>query len=162
MPKRAKSALGDGLWQVEGVSAKEIDVLEGERRYPGDVRLADVPSFAGKLVERGLDVGCVPECDGVQRQAEGAELLFLFLAVGLSDLAAIAVANAAGQAVPELLAIELSEDASALFFAVDVPEQVQRLDDAAEFGERAGPLLHHVLGRGQNPHRRVKTYARRR
>lgn len=75
-------------------------MLEGERRYPGDVRLADVLPFADKLVERGLDVGRVPECDGVQRQAEGAELLFLFLAVGLSDLAAIAVANAAGQAMP--------------------------------------------------------------
>ena len=69
MPKRAKGALGDGLRQVEGVSAEEVDMLEEERRDPGDVGLADVPSFVGKLVDRRLDVGRVPERDGVQRQA---------------------------------------------------------------------------------------------
>jgi hypothetical protein len=40
-------------------------VPEGERRDLGDIGLADVPSLAGELVERGLDIGRVPECDGV-------------------------------------------------------------------------------------------------
>ena len=30
--RRAKGALGDRLWQVEGISAEEVDVLEGEAR----------------------------------------------------------------------------------------------------------------------------------
>src|SRR4051812_23255651 len=37
----------------------------------------------------------------------------------------------------ELLAVELGQDAAALFLAVDVAKHVQRLHDAAEFGERA-------------------------
>ena len=57
-------------------------MLEGERRDPGDVGLADAP-LAGDLVDCCLDVERVPQRDGVQRQAQGAELLFLFLAVGL-------------------------------------------------------------------------------
>ena len=79
-------------------------MLEGERRDPGDIGLANVPSFAGELVERRLDVGRVPERDDVEGQAEGAELLLLLLAVDLPDLAPVAVANAPGQAVAELLA----------------------------------------------------------
>ena len=121
-------------------------MFEQERRDPGDVGIADGPALKGELVDGGLDVGRVPQRDGVQRQAEGAELLFLFVPVSLPDLAALAVANAPGQAVPELLAVELGEDAAPLLLTVNVAEHVQRLDDAAEFGERAGqrgwPVLH--------------------
>ena len=79
-------------------------MLEQERRDPGDVGIADAPALVGELVDGGLDVGRVPQRDGVQRQAEGAELLFLFVPMGFPDLATLAVANAPGQAVPELLA----------------------------------------------------------
>ena len=81
-------------------------MLEEERRDPGDIGLVDAPSFPGELADCGLDVSRVPQRDGVQRQAEGPELLLLFLAVGLPDLATVAMADAAGQAVPELLAVE--------------------------------------------------------
>jgi len=132
--------------QVEGVSAEEVDVLEGERRDPGDVGFTDVPSFAGELLERDLDVDRVPQRDGVEGQAEGAKLLLLLLAVGLSDLAALTMTNPPDQPMPELLAVELSEDATTLFLAVDVSEQVQRLDDATQLGERTSqgrrPVLH--------------------
>src|SRR4051794_24019335 len=74
-----------------------------------------------------------------------AELLFLLLAVGFPDFPAVAVADAPGQAVPELLAVELGEDAASLVLAVDVAEHVQRLDDAAEFGERTGQRGRAVL-----------------
>jgi len=112
-------------------------VLESEWRDPGDVGLADVPAVTDELIERCLDVGRIPECNGVEGQAEGAELLLLLLAIGLSDLTPFAVADAAGQAMSELLAVELGQDAAALFLAVDVAKHVQRLHDAAEFGERA-------------------------
>ena len=103
-------------------------MLEEERRNPGDVGLADVPSFECKLVYRCLDVGRVPKGDCVQRQAQGAELLLLFLAVGLPDFAAAAMTDASCQPVPELLAVELGEDAAALLFAVQVAEHVQRFE----------------------------------
>lgn len=105
-------------------------MLEGKRRNPGDVWLTDVPPFLDKLVERCLDVRRVPERNGVQCQAQSAELLFLLLAVGRPDFAAVAVADAARQPVTELLAVELGEDTAALLLAVDVAEQVQCLDDA--------------------------------
>ena len=79
---------------------EEVDVLEQERRDPGDIGIGDAPAFLGELVDGGLDVGRVPQGDGVQRQAEGAELLLLFVPVGFPDLARLAVANAPGQAVP--------------------------------------------------------------
>jgi hypothetical protein len=60
-------------------------VLESEWRDPGDVGLADVPAVTGELIERCLDVGRVPECNGVEGQAEGAELLLLLLACGTPD-----------------------------------------------------------------------------
>jgi hypothetical protein len=71
-------------------------------------------SLAAELVERGLDIGCIPERDGGQRQAKSTELLLLLLAVDLSDLAAVAVADATGQPVPKLLPIELGEDSAPL------------------------------------------------
>jgi hypothetical protein len=52
-------------------------VLESEWRDPGDVGLADIPAVAGELIERCLDVGRIPERNGVERQAEDAELLLL-------------------------------------------------------------------------------------
>ena len=126
-------------------------MLEGERRDPGDVGLTNVPSFAGELVERRLDVDRVPKRDDVEGQAEGAELLLLLLAVDLPDLAPVAVANAPGQAVAELLAVELGQDAASLLLAVDVAEQVQCLHDAAEFGQRARQRCRTVLDL-QNAH----------
>src|SRR5271165_1043560 len=86
--------------RVDGKPRQSVVATLGqqERRDPGDVGLADVPSFQSELVYRCLDVGRVPKGDGVQRQAEGTELLLLFLAVGLPDFAAVAVADEQDQA----------------------------------------------------------------
>jgi len=69
----------------------------------------------------------------------------LFLAVGLPDFAAVAMADASRQPVPELLAVELGEDTAALLFAVEVAAHVQRLDDATEFGECVGQHSRAIL-----------------
>ncbi len=58
----------------------------------------------------GVHVAGVPQHDGVQDQAEGAQLVFLALPVGLAELAAGAVEDLAGQAVAGLLQIELAAD----------------------------------------------------
>src|SRR4051812_10882500 len=100
-----------------------------------------------ELVDSDLDVGRVPQGDGVEREAESAKLFFLLLSVGFPDLAAVAVADAPGEAMTEFLAVELSEDAAALLFAVHVAEHVQRFDDAAEFGEQRARLKEAGCGR---------------
>ena len=74
-------------------------MLDEEGRDPGDVGIADAPAFMGELVDGDLDVGRVQQRDGIQRQAEGIKLLLLFVPMGFSDLAALAVAGAPGQAV---------------------------------------------------------------
>ena len=73
-PKWPEGSLGNGLWEFEGVSPEEVDVLEGKRRDPGDVGGVDRPALAGELVQCGLDVGGVPQGDDVEDQAKGAEL----------------------------------------------------------------------------------------
>ena len=61
VPERAEGACCDGLREVEGVSAEEVDVLEKERRDPGQVGFADVPAFLGEFIGGGLNVGRVPQ-----------------------------------------------------------------------------------------------------
>jgi len=88
--------------------------LKKKRRNPGDVGVADAPALLGELVDGGLDVGRVPQRDGIQRQAEGAEPFLLFVPMGFPDFVALAMADAPSQPVAELLTIKLGEDAAAL------------------------------------------------
>ncbi len=97
------------------------------------------------LLDRGADVGGVPERDRVEDEAKDAKLLLLPLVVRLADLAPLAMADGADQAVAGLVAVELGQDGSALALVVDVAEQVQGLDHAAELAqgarERGGAVL---------------------
>jgi hypothetical protein len=51
----------------------------------------DIESLRPELVEDGIHVDRVPQNDGVDDQAKGAELVFLALAVALAQLDALAV-----------------------------------------------------------------------
>ena len=75
----------------------------------------------------------IPQHDGVEDQAEGGELIFLAFAIGLPDLAAVAVADLAAEAVAGFLHGELPVHPPlvAAVNGVDEREQVQGLGDPA-------------------------------
>jgi hypothetical protein len=79
----------------------------------------------------------VPDHERVEREAERAELVFLAVAVGLAQLALVAVEDDPGDGVSALVAVEPDAGLAAELLAVDPGEQVQRLGDPAEFGDRA-------------------------
>ncbi len=56
-------------------------------------------TVATELGEGGVEVAGVPQHDGVEDEAEGAELVFLAFPVALPQLAALAVEDLPGQGV---------------------------------------------------------------
>jgi len=70
--------------------------------------------------------------DGVNDQAEGAELVFLSFAVALAQLATLSVENGPGERVPALGPVELGGDPPTVGLVVEVGEQVEGLGDPAE------------------------------
>ena len=86
----------------------------------------------------GVEVTGIPQHDGVEDQAEGGELIFLAFAIGLPDLAAVAVADLAAEAVAGFLHGELPVHPPlvAAVNGVDEREQVQGLGDPAVLDER--------------------------
>lgn len=107
-----------------------------EGREPGDVARIDGEPLGLNLLDRRADVDGIPEHDDVEDEAERTELLFLVLSAGLADLTTLAMADDPGQAMPVFVAIELGENAAAFALVVDIAEQVQGLDDAAQIAER--------------------------
>ncbi len=59
------------------VAAEQIDVVVNEQGEPLDVGVVDGGAVAPELGEGGVEVAGVPQHDGVEDQAEGAELVFL-------------------------------------------------------------------------------------
>ena len=84
-----------------------------------------------------VEVLAVPDHERVEREAERAELVFLAVAVGLAQLALVAVEDDPGDGVSALVAVEPEAGLAAELLAVDPGEQVQSLGDPAEFGDRA-------------------------
>jgi hypothetical protein len=70
-----------------------------ERGQPGDSLVAHGLAAAAQALDDGVEVTGIPQHDGVEDQAEGGELNFLAFAIGLPDLAAVAVADLAAEAV---------------------------------------------------------------
>jgi hypothetical protein len=68
--------------------------------------------------------------DGIEREAEGAELLFLSLLERTPDFAALAVVNAPAEAMAQFRVVELGQDASAERRVVDV------VKDYVEYGRQ--------------------------
>ena len=70
-----------------------------QRGDVGEVVVVDVHTVCPDLLKRFLHVNGVPVHDGVEGEAEGAELLFLPLLKGTSDFAALAVVDAPAKAM---------------------------------------------------------------
>ena len=83
-------------------------MLVAERGQPGGVLVSDRIAGGPQRGDGGVDLAGVPQHHGVEPQAEGAELVFLALAVGLAQLAALAVEDLASQPVPGFLHGELA------------------------------------------------------
>ena len=110
-----------------------------------DVYAVDQQAARGEVVEGALGVDRVVEDDRVDDQAERSELFLLALAVALPQLAAVAVADVAGEGVAALAAVELGQDAPPERLIVAVVQEMNRLrrtpdvlQCAGERGEVAG------------------------
>ncbi len=92
---------------MKAVAAEQVQVAVLERGEPGDVLVPDLVALGLELGDGGVDVLRRPEHDGVEDQAERAELVLHAVAVRLVDGAALAVAHVAGELVAGLLHGEL-------------------------------------------------------
>jgi hypothetical protein len=122
--------------QGEGEVAEHLDVLVLQRREAREVLIGDLVAGGAELGDGVVEVLGVPEHERVEREAERAELVFLPVAVGLTQLTLVAVEDDPGDGVPALVAVEPDAGLAAQFLAVDPAEQVQRLGDPAELGDR--------------------------
>jgi hypothetical protein len=118
---------------LEVVAAEEVDVVGPERGEPDDVIVGEVRFV--ELGECSVEVAGVPQDNGVEDEPERAKLVFLAGAVGLAELAALAVEHASGEGVAGFLDREAPMDLAAVgVVVVDEREDVEGLGDAAVFG----------------------------
>jgi hypothetical protein len=75
----------------------------------------------------------MPEHDDVHNQAQGGELVFLALPVGLSDLTFPAMEGNTGHAVPTFASIELGENSTAVVLVIHVSQKMDRFRDSSPF-----------------------------
>jgi hypothetical protein len=136
------------------VAAVEVDRWVAERGESGDVGGVGVVTVGDEVVEGGLGVDGLPQHDDVEHDAEGVELVFLADLVVLAELATVAVEYVAGQAVSGFAAVEQVADGAAVLGVVAVLQDVQRFDDAAEFGQGTARLEGRRGGRGSGAGRR--------
>jgi len=90
----------------------------------GEVIAANIHAVRPDLLNGLLHVDGVPVYDGVQREVEGAELLFLPLLKRASDFASLAMVDATPEAVTQFGVVELGQDAPAKRRVVDVAQNV--------------------------------------
>ncbi|AMM18496.1 hypothetical protein AX768_30035 (plasmid) [Burkholderia sp. PAMC 28687] len=103
------------------------------------------------MVQGGFDVDRVPKHDHIEHQAECAELVFLTLAVMLTQLAALAVKDGTCDAVATFAAVELRQRPPALRFVVDIGQSVQLPRELVEADIHAGRLQHLLPGLASTP-----------
>lgn len=90
-----------------------------------EVLVGDLVAGGAQLGDGVVEVLGVPEHERVEREAERAELVFLAVAVGLAQLAFVAVEDDPSDGVSALVAVEPDAGLAAQFLAVDPAEQVQ-------------------------------------
>lgn len=81
-----------------------------ERGEAGDILVADVKAVGAQAIEGGVHVAGVEQHQGVEDQAERADLVLHALLVVLVELASAAVEDLAGERVAALLEVGLGLD----------------------------------------------------
>ena len=89
------------------------------------------------MIQGGFHVDRVPEHHRIGDHAKRAELVFLILAIRLSDFAAPAVADGPDHPMTALAPVELCEDTPTIGRVVDIVEQVDGLVGRSQFHDRA-------------------------
>ena len=102
----------------------------------GEVVFVDFHAAQPDLPDGFLHVDRVPVRDGVEGEAQGAELLLLPLSQRASDFAALAMMDTPSEAVTQFRVVELGQDAPPERRVVDVVKNVDGLGDPADFGQR--------------------------
>ena len=66
-------------------------------------------------------------------------MVFLPFAVSLPEFASLAMEDDVGELMASLSTVKLNQDAPAVLFVVDVAQQIESLDEAAEFLKPPSP-----------------------
>ena len=85
-----------------------------------------------------LHVDGIPVDDGVESEAESAELLLLALTQGVAHFAAVSMIDFSGQLVSEFLSVQLNEYAPSEICIVDIVQDVHGFDQTPQMQERFG------------------------
>ncbi len=133
-------ALGDRLAERKGVAAQQVEVGVAKRREPRHVGREDGLASRPEVLQGTLHVHRVPNDDCVDHQPEGGELVFLPLAVALSQLASLAVEHHPRQPMSAFATIELGQNPPAIRLVVQVVQQEQGLDHPPELLQGTGEL----------------------
>ena len=107
-------------------------------RQPRDICGVDGIAIGVQFFDCGLHVDGIPVSDGVQREPQRAELLFLPLSQRVANLSPVTVIDFSGKLVAEFLTVQLNENAAAELSVVDVVQDVQCFNQTAEMHERLG------------------------
>jgi hypothetical protein len=87
------------------------------------------------LFDDGVEIDGVPEGEGVDYEAEGAELVFHAFLIRLVEFASTTVEDVLGEYVAAFLEVAEEYDLAPAWLVIDVGEHVQGFEDAAIVGE---------------------------
>jgi hypothetical protein len=95
-------------------------VLVNQGGQPGHVFREHWKALSPELLERRIDIKCVPENDDVDHESKGSKLVFLPFPIALTQFAPFAVKNGSCQLVAVLATIQLSERPPAFRLVVNI------------------------------------------
>jgi hypothetical protein len=120
-------------------------VFEDEGREASNILRPHRKAFCAKLVQRRVDVERIPENDNIQREAKRTQLVFLALAIVLTQFTPLSMKDGARQLVLVFPSIQLGESAPPFGLIINIGEAVNGLFNASEFsdglGQFCGPVI---------------------
>ena len=119
--------------------------LSARGEKPTDIGVVDGVTFSAEFDECGVDVSGVPQHDGIDDEAENAELVFLSLPIFLAEFTALAVEHVAGNTMAGFLGAEAGVDEAPISFVVGVDhrKQVEGFCGSAVLGDRCAEHAWH-------------------